>query len=75
MGDRPTETRRPRFDRRLRLEFQGANATSETGRLAYREFDDTFQLSDPAANVLHDTRTGRNTHPERSPHALRVYRP
>ncbi len=61
MGDCQTEPLRPRFDRRLRLEFHGANVTSDAGLLAYRELDDALQLTDTAADVLHDTRTGRNT--------------
>src|SRR3982751_5872862 len=61
MGDCPTEPLRPQFDRRLRLEFHGANVTSDAGLLAYRELDDALQLTDTAADVLQDTRTGRNT--------------
>src|SRR3954454_1826065 len=61
MGECQTEPLRPRFDRRLRLEFHGANVTSDAGLLAYRELDDALQLTDSAADVLHDTRTGRNT--------------
>src|SRR3954466_281967 len=61
MGDCQTEPLRPHFDRRLRLEFHGANVTSDAGLLAYRELDDALQLTDTAADVLHDTRTGRNT--------------
>ena len=60
MGDCPTEPLRPQFDRRLRIEFHGANVTSDAGLLAYRELDDAMQLTDSAADVLHDTRTGRN---------------
>src|SRR3982750_274178 len=61
MGDCQTEPLRPRFDRRLRLEFHGANVNSDAGLLAYRELDDALRLTDSAADVLHDTRTGRNT--------------
>src|SRR5262245_43038922 len=61
MGGCQTEPLRPQFDRRLRLEFHGANVTSDAGLLAYRELDDALQLTDTAADVLHDTRTGRNT--------------
>src|SRR5262249_58744031 len=55
------EPLRPQFDRRLRLEFHGANVTSDAGLLGYRELDHALQLTDTAADVLHDTRTGRNT--------------
>src|SRR5215468_7362798 len=61
MGDCQTEPLRPRFDCRLRLEFHGANVTSDAGLLAYRELDDALQLTNLATDVLHDTRTGRNT--------------
>jgi hypothetical protein len=65
MGDCQTEPLRPQFDRRLRLEFHGANVTSDAGLLAYRELDDALQLTDSAADVLHDTRTG-DPGPDRS---------
>jgi Transposase DDE domain group 1 len=61
MGDYQTDPLRPQFDRRLRLEFHGATVTSDAGLLGYRELDDALQLTDSAANVLHDPRTGRNT--------------
>lgn len=62
MGDCPTEPLRPQFDRRLRLEFHGANVTSDAGLLAYyRELDDALQLTGTAADKLQGTRTGRNT--------------
>src|SRR3954463_3047987 len=62
MGDCQTEPLRPQFDRRLRLEFHGANVTSDAGLLAYRELDDALQLTATAADTQRDTRTGRNTH-------------
>lgn len=61
MGDCLTEPLRPQFDRRLRLEFYGANVTRDAGLLAYRELDDALQLTDSAADVLYDTRAVRNT--------------
>src|SRR3954451_25429208 len=61
MGDFQTEPLRPRFDRRLRLEFHGANVTSDAGLLAYRELDDALNLTTSAAAQLQDTRTGPNT--------------
>src|SRR3954447_19313891 len=61
MGDCQTDPLRPQFDRRLRLEFHGANVTSDAGLLAYRELDDALQLTDSSADLLRDTRTGRNS--------------
>ena len=48
------------FDRRVRLEFHGATVTSDAGLLAFRELDDALGLTEMAAEVLADTRTGRN---------------
>ena len=61
MGDRPTETLRPQFDRRLRLRFFGCKVTSDAGLLAYRELDDALDLTRTAAGQLQDSRTGPNT--------------
>src|SRR5512147_1263622 len=61
MGDCPTGPLRPQFDRRLRLEFHGAEVTSDAGLLAYRELDDALDLTDSAAAELRDTRTGQNS--------------
>ena len=61
MGDCQTEPLRPQFDRRLRLEFHGANVASDAGLLAYRELDDALDLTTSATAQLQDTRTGQNT--------------
>jgi hypothetical protein len=49
------------FDRRVRLEFRGAQISSDGGLLVIRELDDALALSDLAATALHDTRRGQNT--------------
>jgi hypothetical protein len=49
------------FDRRVRLEFRGAQISSDGGLLVMRELDDVLGLSDLAAGALNDSRRGKNT--------------
>ncbi len=49
------------FDHRVRLEFRGAQLSSDGGLLVMRELDDALGLSDLAATALCDTRRGKNT--------------
>src|SRR5919202_1898676 len=48
-------------DRRIKLEFHGSKVTSDAGLLAFRELDDALGLSQNAADLLADTRTGQNS--------------
>ncbi len=50
------------FDRRLKLEFHGASVTSDAGLLAFRELADALGLTELAAAVLTDSRTGNGRH-------------
>ena len=49
------------FDRRVRLEFRGAQISSDGGLLVMRELDDAFGLSGLGSEALRDNRTGKNT--------------
>ena len=49
------------FDPRVRLEFCGAQISSDGGLLVMSELDDAFGLSDLASAALRDTRRGKNT--------------
>ena len=48
------------FDRRLRLEFRGAKITTDAGLLAVRELDEMMGLTDMAADLIVEGRTGKN---------------
>ena len=48
------------FHRRLLAQFRGSTITSDAGLLAYRELDDTLDLTDTGADRLADARTGKN---------------
>jgi len=48
------------FDRRLKLQFQGAKLSSDGGLLLFRELDDALGLSQIASWELRDNRTGKN---------------
>ena len=48
------------FDRRLLPQFRASTITSDPGLLAYRELDDTLDLTDTGADRVADPRTGNN---------------
>src|SRR5271170_1400886 len=59
-GEADKGTLRLDFDRRLMLQFRGSAITSDAGLLPYRELDDALSLTDTSADVLADSRTGKN---------------
>ncbi len=61
MGDRRKQALRVQFDGKLKLEFHGANITSDAGLLAFRELDEAFRLTERGSTVLSDSRHGKNT--------------
>ncbi len=61
MGDRRKQALRVQFDGKLKLEFHGANITSDAGLLAFRELDEAFRLTEKGSTLLSDCRRGKNT--------------
>ena len=65
MADATAEAKHPplrvTFDRRIKLEFQGATITSDGGLLADRELDEALGLTAMAASLLSENRRGGNT--------------
>ena len=60
VGESDRRPLRPVFDRRPKLEFHGSRGTSDADLLAFRERDDALGLTAMAADLLADTRTGKN---------------
>ena len=60
MGDAKKDDLRVRFDSRLKLKFCGSQVTTDAGLLAYRELDESLGLTEQGAELLTDSRQGRN---------------
>src|ERR671929_2068462 len=60
-GEESGAALRVAFDPRIKLEFHGSKVTSDAGLLAFRELDAALGLSEIAADLLADTRTGQNS--------------
>ncbi len=52
MGDRRQQALRVQFDGKLKLDFYGANITSDAGLLALRELDEAFRLTEKGSTLL-----------------------
>ena len=61
MGEGRKEALRVNFNRSVKVEFHGANVTSDAGLLTFRELDEALGLTDRVADLLVDTRSGLNT--------------
>jgi hypothetical protein len=62
IGEGKRNALRVDFDCQIRLEFHGANITSDAGLLAYRELDEALGLTTDVDELsIHDPRTGQNT--------------
>jgi hypothetical protein len=59
-GEPQTGPLRLQFDRTVKLAFCGSSISSDGGLLLHRELDDALGLTDAAAALIGDPRTGRN---------------
>jgi hypothetical protein len=59
-GEAESGPRRLQFDRTVKLAFHGSAISSDGGLLLHRELDDALGLTDAAANLIADPRTGNN---------------
>ncbi len=60
-GESRKEVVRPDFNRAIRIDFQGAQITSDTGFLLLREIDDRFRIIAPMEECLEDLRSSTHT--------------
>jgi hypothetical protein len=59
-GEAESGPLRLEFDRSVKVEFRGSVISSDGGLLLHRELDDALCLTDLAAGLIGDPRTGRN---------------
>jgi hypothetical protein len=59
-GEAQSGPLRLQFNRSVKLAFQGASLSSDGDLLLHRELDDALDLTDAAAGLIGDPRTGRN---------------
>ncbi len=60
MGEVRRDALRVGFDRAIKLEFHGAEVSSDSGLFPYRDLDEAAQLTKSGAAELFDFRTGTN---------------
>jgi len=60
-GESRKEVVRPDFNRAIRIDFQGAQITSDTGFLLVREIDERFSIIGPMGDCLEDLRCPKHT--------------
>jgi hypothetical protein len=60
MGETGQEALRVGFDPVIKLEFHGAQVSSDAGLFAFRDLDEAAQLTESSAAELFDFRTGSN---------------
>lgn len=61
MGEGKKEALQLDFDRQVKVEFHGANVTTDSGLLLYRELDDVLGLTVSGSGHLTESRQGKNT--------------
>ena len=59
-GEVQTSPLRFQFDCSVKVAFRGSSISSDGGPLLHRELDDALGLTDMAAGLITDPRTGRN---------------
>ena len=62
MGEARRDALRVGFDRAIKLEFHGAEVSSDAGLFPYRDLDEAVQLTKSGAAELFDFRTGTDVH-------------
>ena len=60
-GERKMGALRPDFNRRIKLDFQGASLSSDSGFLLFREIDERFGIIEWIGGALADTRSPPHT--------------
>lgn len=60
VGEKRKDALRPRFDRRIKLQFHGASVSSDAGLFPFRDLDEACELTESGAAELFDFRTGAN---------------